>query len=261
MESERIRKLRAVCQPSKLDLSLYRRLVIRPVSIYLTAALHRLGASANLVSALKGLLAIAGAAMFCGRSVAWPAAGVLLLQLSYLLDACDGELARLHRTCQSAGGEYIDKLGDAASRGLQHLFWGVGAYRLGGRLEILLVGGILGCLWLVVRFCLVETVLESLAARPNDPPSRGQRRALVKCFVTRPESGRLEYLLSAVYHPWINMVTLAVAAELVIPEVRLGGSVLHTRGILLLAFAAAWTLNLFRKALASFSVADFRRPS
>lgn len=260
MSREAIRGLRRRCQPQGLDLSLYRRVVVRPASIYLTSLLDSLGVSANQVSAAKGVLAVAGAAMFAGRSVAWPLTGVLLLQISYLLDACDGELARLHGSCATAGGEYIDKLGDVASRGLQHLCWGVGAYRLGGRLWVLVVGGVLACLWLVVRFCVVETVLESLASHPDSPPGDGERAALRRCFVRTPAAGRMEYLLSVLYHPWINLVTLAVAAELAVGTVSASGLSVQTRSLSLLAFAAVWLANLLRKVQAGYSTADFHRP-
>jgi phosphatidylglycerophosphate synthase len=255
-----IRGLRRRCQPDGLDLSLYRRVLVRRVSIHLTSLLDSLGVTANQVSAAKGVLAVAGAAMFAGRSVAWPVAGVMLLQLSYLLDACDGELARLHESCATAGGEYVDKVGDVASRGLQHLCWGLGAYRLGGRLWVLAVGGVLACLWLVVRFCVVETVLESLASHPEAPPSDGERSALRRCFVRTASSGRMEYVLSVLYHPWINLVTLAVAVELAVGTVSAAGVSIRTRSLSLLAFAAVWSVNLLRKLRSGYRTADFRRP-
>ena len=259
---EHIERLRRTCQPEGLDLSLYRRRVIRPVSVHLTAFLLRLGASANGVSVAKGVVACVGAALFASRSVTGPLVGCLLLQLAFLLDACDGELARLRETDRTAGGEYLDKLGDAASRSLLHLCWGIGAWMASGRPAWVLCGGALAGLWLVQRFCLMETLLESLSSHPGTAPSHGEENALRRLFVvSRASSGGVEHALSVLYHPMINLVTLLVLLEaaLAIAGVESAAG-LSPRGLGLATYSLLWLANFLRKLRSGYPIADFERP-
>ncbi len=103
----RISELRVLCQPSDLDICLYRKLFTRRISIYLTAFFLRSGLSANGVSILKGIIACSGALLFAPGRPAFFIVGAFLLQLSFVLDACDGEVARFTGTSTTAGGEYL----------------------------------------------------------------------------------------------------------------------------------------------------------
>ena len=259
---ERTRELREICQPAELDLSFYRKRVIRPVSIHLTRLFLLTGVSANAVSVLKGLIAVSGAILFTGADVLWLLAGTVLLQLAFILDACDGEVARHRGTNRRAGGEYIDKIGDASSRGLLHACWGIGAWQASGRIIWVPVGAFVGALWLVQRFCLLETLLENIASHPEGPLRDGERAAVGRIFVQGRQSGRFEHLLSIIYHPMINLVTILVLAEALVTlagaapalpwsiSVREGGLALYT---------LVWLLNFLRKLRSGFSIANFER--
>ena len=243
-------ELREICQPRGLDMCLYRKHVIRPVSIHLTRFFIAAGMGADLVSIIKGVVACFGAVLFGFR----PLPGALLLQLSFLLDACDGELARYHGSCAIARGEYIDKLGDAASRSLFHISWGVGAFLAGGGWPAAAAGALVGCLWLVVRFCAVETLLESFSNHPDTEASAGERAAIERLFVRKPESGRIEHVLSLVVHPWVNLALFAAVASLFSP----GG--VSGLTITLWAYTALWILNTARKIVSSAAHMSFERP-
>ena len=216
----RAEELRKVCQPENLDLSLYRRKIVRGVSIHLTRVFLRLGVSANAVSVLKAVIACTGAVLFA-PGIPWLAlAGAGLLQLSYLLDACDGEVARYTGSCATARGEFLDKLGDAASRGLFHCAWGFGVYLTAGTVAAAMAGAFIGATWLVTRFCALETLLESMANHPGTPPSREETEAVDSLFVRSSGGGRVEYLLSLFFHPWVNLATVAALASLHAPAFR-----------------------------------------
>jgi phosphatidylglycerophosphate synthase len=239
-------ELRKKCQPKDLDLCLYRRAIVRKLSIYPTWLFLRMGVSANAVSILKNALACSGAMLFApGRP--WPAvAGALLLQLAFLLDASDGEVARFTGSSATAGGEFIDKLGDAASRGLFYGAWGFAV----GTTASFLTGAFIAGTWLVVRFCALETVLESMCNHPGIPPSAEEREAAEKLFVRSPGGGRAEYLLSLLFHPWINMAALAAAAAFHPPVFRL----------LFWAYCLLWLLNTVRKIRQYYVITNFKRP-
>lgn len=244
-----IRELRGICQPTGLDMCLYRRFVIRPASIHLTRFFIAAGIGADTVSVIKGVIAMAGAALFGLR----PLPAALLLQFSFLLDACDGEVARFNGSCSKARGEYIDKLGDAGSRSIFHLSWGIGAFLAGGGWPALAAGAVVGCLWLTVRFCSVETLLESYSNHSGSEGSSGEKAALERLFVRDPGSGRIEHFFSLLIHPWVNLALVAAVASLVTYR---GVSGLT---IVIWAYTGLWVLNTVRKVIANAVVMNFDR--
>ena len=86
------------------------RLVLRKVSLPVTRELLRTPVSANQLTGLMivvGLLA-AGAAALPG--LIWAVVAFVLVQLYFLLDLCDGEVARWRRST-SVTGVYLDRVG------------------------------------------------------------------------------------------------------------------------------------------------------
>lgn len=232
--------------------------MVRPLARPLVVLLLRAGVSADAVSTAKGIIGVAGAAAFAIPGGWWIAAGVLLLQLSFLLDACDGAVARATGTCATVGGEFLDKLGDATMRSLLYLCWGVGVWRAGGHPIFAFAGGVMAGLWLVVRFCLVESLLENLAFRGVEGAEalERERESLSKAFI-RGESraGGTEGFLSAFFHPFINLV-----AVLSLPGAFIGG----TAGIRVseagfAVYFLLWALNWMRKIPWHYHVSNVRR--
>ena len=96
-----IRNLRFYCR--KTDSSFYAK-QLRPISIYLTWLLVRTPVSANQVTVLQGLVGIVGAVLLgYGKFVL----GAIFLQIGYILDLCDGEVARWKHQ-ESKSGHYLD---------------------------------------------------------------------------------------------------------------------------------------------------------
>jgi phosphatidylserine synthase len=108
-------ELRAVAQPestmSRRNAEHWlARLLLRKVSLPVTRELLRTPVSANQLTGLMivvGLLA-AGAAALPG--LAWALVAFVLVQLYFLLDLCDGEVARWRRST-SITGVYLDRVG------------------------------------------------------------------------------------------------------------------------------------------------------
>ena len=246
----RISELRVLCQPGDLDICLYRKLVTRRVSIYLTAFFLRSGLSANGVSILKGVIACSGALLFAPGKPFCFLAGAFLLQLSFVLDACDGEVARFTGTSTTAGGEYLDKLGDAASRGLFYGAWGWGVFRLTGDLRALAAGTVMAGLWLVIRFCAIETLLESFWNHIGRPAEQGEEESLNRLFVRKSDGNRVEYLLSMFFHPWMNMAALAALLSFY-PFLF---------SALFWGYFFLWIVNSIRKIRSGFVTSNFQRP-
>ena len=87
----------------------YARYIIRPISIYFTWFIVRTPLTANNITFLQiiigclGSIALAAPHLFCFA----PIYGVFLLQLSYVLDCVDGEVARWKKIVSSRG-VYLD---------------------------------------------------------------------------------------------------------------------------------------------------------
>lgn len=100
-------------EPSDLR-RLYARFV-RRLSIRITRLLLPTGLSANQVTVGGILIGLAGAAMLASNNAWVTLGGLVLLQLSFVLDFCDGEIARFEREVEGkssgAGGAYLDWVG------------------------------------------------------------------------------------------------------------------------------------------------------
>jgi len=105
---ESIRELRDICQVSFHGWGdqQFAFLQIRKVSIYLTWVLLHFPLTANGVT-LLGITVGLFASLLLGLN--YLIAGVIVLQISILLDFCDGEVSR-YRKQQSKEGSYLDKI-------------------------------------------------------------------------------------------------------------------------------------------------------
>lgn len=86
------------------------RLLLRRISLPVTRELLRTPVTANQLTGLMivvGLLAAAAAAL---AGLAWAVLAFVLVQLYFLLDLCDGEVARWRRST-SITGVYLDRVG------------------------------------------------------------------------------------------------------------------------------------------------------
>lgn len=245
-----ILELRKVCQPADLDVCLYRRKAVRRISIYFTRFFIRFSISADTISAVKGVIACSGSLLFYPGKPVPALAGALLLQLSFILDACDGEVARYTGSCGTGRGEFIDKLGDTASRGIFYGAWGFAVFAQNGGIYPIVAGAFIAGTWLVVRFCAVETVLESFSNHPESSPGEEEMAAVSRLFVKNAGSGRAEYLLSLLFHPWINLASAAAVATIYPPAFR----------IMFWGYAVLWLLNTVRKIRQGLDICSFRRP-
>jgi phosphatidylglycerophosphate synthase len=89
----------------------YARLVMRRISPAITYLVVRYtGLSADAVTALAIACGIAGGLLAALGTLATNLAAVALLQLAYLLDVADGEVARVRRTAGKRG-TYLDLIG------------------------------------------------------------------------------------------------------------------------------------------------------
>lgn len=88
---------------------------VRKLSIRITRVLLPTGISANQTTVVGILIGLIGAALLADNYFWAQITAILLLQLSFVLDFCDGEIARFERVIEGkssgAGGAYLDWVG------------------------------------------------------------------------------------------------------------------------------------------------------
>ena len=103
-----ISKLRVICQKEKFN-ALPRHpayMVHRSLSIYLTAFFIRVGIGANTLSVFMIIMGVTGNAFLAfGNTIV----GLATLYISFILDKCDGEVARYNNSV-SRIGIYLDEI-------------------------------------------------------------------------------------------------------------------------------------------------------
>ncbi len=109
-----IKELRQICQKSQESPSLMSQSIMgkfnRVFSIYLTWIFIRLPFTPNQITIFGTALYLFGAGLFLKHEFVWNLAGVLLIVLSFLVDAVDGELARYGKMVEGGGvgGVYVE---------------------------------------------------------------------------------------------------------------------------------------------------------
>jgi phosphatidylglycerophosphate synthase len=243
--------------PPIVDNSLYRRKIIRPISKFIAPFFSIVGLDANRIGWIKLIFGLAGAFLLASKSATMCFGGMLLMQMHLLLDAVDGEVARLRGTAGWLSGEYIDKLFDHLPKTAMYFFWGYGTFRLSGS-QIPLFCGIFLAAWNIYpRFCLVEVLLERLDKAPGVIHNAGFHRALGAAFVTQKSRGRADFFLTMFVHPVANLLTFIFLFEVFLPEIEFLGHTLYIRMILLMLFTSVSVANYLRKATKDFRVLNF----
>ncbi len=131
---ESIQELREICQNSpearKLieENSRFSKIYTRKVSIYLTKALLYTSITADQVTLLFALIGIVGALLFAFGFYWYSIVGALLLQVMYLVDHSDGEVAR-YRGTVSLNGLFLELMCHKFVTSLIFVLLGFGVYR------------------------------------------------------------------------------------------------------------------------------------
>jgi phosphatidylglycerophosphate synthase len=108
---ESISKLRAICQDTRVliapDMSSYLYKFYVTISIYFTWFFLKLKISATAVTILSGVVCIIGGYLLASKSIWVAMCGIICFHLYYILDHCDGEIARYNNE-SSVMGHFLD---------------------------------------------------------------------------------------------------------------------------------------------------------
>ncbi len=178
--------------------------LIRHLSRPLTRVLLTLPVSANQITAASLALGLASAWLLATRPGGHgPLAAALLLVVAYVLDTCDGEVARARGQC-SRFGAHLDNFADWLTHSAFFAALGLGATRASGE-PLWLAAGLAAAAGATINYLLVLwLVVPASDAPPADgtaPPAvpHGPREWLVFAFreLSRADFCFLVLLLAA----------------------------------------------------------------
>jgi hypothetical protein len=138
------------CQASRRECDTwYGRNFVRKISIYISFLFVKIGIKAMAVTTIVLFLGILSALAFSTGGKIWFFAGILLLQLWYVMDQVDGEVARYNEET-SFTGMYFDKLVHYIVHPIVFMGIGVGLYRDSGQIFYMFAGliGGLSLVWM-----------------------------------------------------------------------------------------------------------------
>ncbi|MDE3181294.1 MAG: CDP-alcohol phosphatidyltransferase family protein [Acidobacteriota bacterium] len=166
-----IREARRIAQPAASNANPPDR-VYRAVSIYPSMILARLGITANQITIGWIILGIVGVIALASPSYAVRVSGAIALEVSYLFDFVDGEVARLTDRCSKLG-YLLDLAGHAVIKTVLFLAIGYGYAAYTHHYQILILA-FLACLGISVGDMVPFLVAEAFPQTKAEPPPAGQ---------------------------------------------------------------------------------------
>jgi phosphatidylglycerophosphate synthase len=173
---------KVIGRPNEIDP--YAKYIIRPISIWFTWLFVRTPLSANHVTIIQEICGIIGAVLFAyGRFVL----GALFLQLGFIMDNSDGEVARW-KNQQSERGKFLDLIGHMIVIPFYFFGLGLGLYLLQGEIITLIMGFLAG---------LFSLKLEKLITN-EDGDLRLARHGFFKSLFRYPDSMNVITILAII---------------------------------------------------------------
>lgn len=166
----RTAELRSICQKGEGELFLISAYLYRPFSIYISRFYIALGIRSNAITFQSLLAGLAAAALVVAPSPVHLLAAAIFVQLYFILDHVDGEVARydLYRGIQkpSLAGEFFDFWTHFHTVNLIFAFMGLGVFLQTGQLRWAVLG-IVACNISanLQRMPLANVVLTAVARR------------------------------------------------------------------------------------------------
>ena len=236
---ESIRELRKkVAKSGKSHHAPTHDIVVRRISIYLTWLLLHTRISANGVTLMQILVGVAGGLLLIASSHPVNFLGILLLQLGYVLDCSDGEVAR-YRNQSSVRGIFLDLIGHEIVIPMMYMGLALGEFQRMGRMEVLLLGFTTALFSLRFDVSAMFQVVNTLFIKADNPSYAFEKlekiepTRLTKQAVEKPSIFRVMFR----YPESMNILTIIILMDWLAGWQPLGRSLIYyfllTYGILI----------------------------
>lgn len=200
---------------------------MRRLSLFLTWLLLNLGLSANQVTLLQIISGVIGCLFFAFPRTECLLLGVFFMQLGFLFDNVDGEIARFRKEV-STTGKFLDTIGHEIV--IPFMFFGlaIGSYFRTGNLEVIIFGFLAGLfslrLDIATLYLEAGQMLESQFQKAFDYYLDFTKQGLsshtgLKLYRLKNEASlsRMIYALFA-YPAIMNIFSLAIFIQLFVPR-------------------------------------------
>jgi len=198
--------------------------VVRRISIYLTWLLLHTPISANGVTILQTIVGAIGGLLLIPPAYGWNLLGIFLLQLGYILDCSDGEVAR-YRGQSSVSGVFLDLVGHQIVVPLMYFGLALGEFQRSGRMELLLLGFATAIFSMRFDICAMFQVVNTLFLKAENPSysfeelrHKGRPRTS-ELATTKPSLLRVLFR----YPESMNLITIFLIADWLLPRFLPGG--------------------------------------
>ena len=212
---ESIKELRKICQSSekrRMRFADFRAPMCRAMSIYITKICLYTSLTANQITYIWWAMGLVSAGLFAVGDYWYSLAAALLLNLSFLVDYVDGEVAR-YRKKSSLLGVYLDYLAHYTINPLVMLGIGFGAFinnpfPLIPDYAYLLAGAITGIFMLNVN--LVKTKKYEIFI---DKGELKRVEAQRKVYKSKQEGGVVKFVLGFLRMSFFNIIPIAAVFD------------------------------------------------
>ena len=208
----------------------YARYIVRHLSILFTWIFVRTPISANQVTILQEVLGVTGVVLLAFGKINLSLLGVAMLQLGYILDCSDGEVARW-KNQKSINGVFLDLVGHLIIIPGYMFGLGFGVWMQTGRIEAIIAGFLAALFGLRLERHTLLSIVDSLVTEADNPQydfkhlkekivklsdssdmgSAGSigRRSLIQVFFRYPDS--------------MNVITVVIILDFLIDTYKTGG--------------------------------------
>lgn len=214
---------------------------MRKISFFFTWLFLNLGFSANQVTFLQILAGILGSIFLAFKSIKFLLLGIFFLQLGFLFDNIDGEIAR-YRKEVSLTGKYLDTIGHEIVVPLMYFMLAVGSYLRTDFFPVLIFGFLAGLfslrLDITTIYLEVGQMLESKLYKTFKyyVPFQISGKNL-KLYKQKNEASPARIIYACFAYPGImNVFTLTVFIQWLLPEFKILNQSLEPVAILLIIY-------------------------
>ena len=173
---------KVIGRPNEIDP--YAKYFIRPISIWFTWIFVRTPLNANHVTIIQEIFGVIGAVLFAsGRFVL----GALFLQLGFIMDNSDGEVARW-KNQQSESGKFLDLIGHMIVIPFYYFGLGLGLFLKTGQI-VTLIAGFLAALFTIKTEKIISSTNNDLDIK---------RRGFVQSLFRYPDSMNVITILAII---------------------------------------------------------------
>ncbi|MDP7527507.1 MAG: CDP-alcohol phosphatidyltransferase family protein [Candidatus Marinimicrobia bacterium] len=197
---------------------LYARWFVWKLSAPISFLMVRTPFSANQITVFQEIVGVIGAVLLACIEIKYAIFGIILLQIGYIFDCVDGEVARF-KNQQSVRGVYLDLIGHQIVIPMYIFFNGLGVYLRLGYIDAIILG-FLGALFLLrtdvfSMFSVVNTMIEKGDNRNYDPSLLNQKINKNKSEIVFKKRTGWKWVIRKKwsYPDSMNMLTIAVLLD------------------------------------------------